>query len=92
MTHLDTTDRRINAAKQEIVKIDSIIQQLVAEGKSNRTLPKAPYADARLEFGRHAAGKREQRGFAKPETFNFLDLMIAGPEGGPSSDMQRYEG
>jgi len=21
-----------------------------------------------------------------------LDLMIAGPEGGPSSDMQRYEG
>ena len=21
-----------------------------------------------------------------------LDLMIAGPEGGPSSDMQRYDG
>jgi len=21
-----------------------------------------------------------------------LDLMLAGPEGGPSSDMQRYEG
>ena len=25
-------------------------------------------------------------------TFESLDLMIAGPEGGPSSDMQRYEG
>jgi hypothetical protein len=34
MTHLVTTDLRIYAAKQEIAKIDSIIQQLAAEGKS----------------------------------------------------------
>ena len=25
-------------------------------------------------------------------SMNALELMIAGPEGGPSSDMQRYEG
>jgi hypothetical protein len=28
----------------------------------------------------------------KGEVPNDLDPMIAGPEGGPSSDMQRYEG
>ncbi len=27
-----------------------------------------------------------------PEIARELDPMIAGPEGGPSSDMQRYEG
>jgi len=29
-----------------------------------------------IEFGRHAAGKREQRGLGKPETFNFLGFTF----------------
>jgi hypothetical protein len=29
---------------------------------------------------------------AHPHCAFYLDPMIAGPEGGPSSDMQRYEG
>jgi len=37
----------------------------------------APHPDkTRLnEFGRHAAGNREERGLGKPETFNFLGFM-----------------
>jgi len=31
-------------------------------------------------------------GAAPPAPTQQLELMIAGPEGGPSSDMQRYEG
>ena len=27
-----------------------------------------------IEFGRHAANKRKQRGLGKPETFNFLGM------------------
>ena len=29
-----------------------------------------------IEFGRHAAVKRERRGLGKPETFNFLGLSV----------------
>ena len=29
-----------------------------------------------IEFGRHAAANRKQRGQGKPETFNFLGLSV----------------
>jgi hypothetical protein len=29
-----------------------------------------------IEFGRHAAADREQRGLGKPETFNFLGFTL----------------
>jgi len=34
----------------------------------------------------------EEAAIAHPHCAFYLDPMIAGPEGGPSSDMQRYEG
>jgi RNA-directed DNA polymerase len=34
-----------------------------------------------IEFGRHAAARREQRGLGKPETFNFLGFThISGKD------------
>ncbi len=52
----------------------------------------------RLHLCRHLAGLRllirrdQQMNRPVLRRLEWLDPMIAGPEGGPSSDMQRYEG
>jgi len=64
-----------------------------------------PERPDRLEQGRRAnliilscVPQIRARTFSLPRLINHhyakvaLDPMIAGPEGGPSSDMQRYEG
>jgi RNA-directed DNA polymerase len=40
------------------------------------TLSLHPDKTRLIEFGRHAATRRAQRGFGKPETFNFLGFSV----------------
>jgi hypothetical protein len=40
-----------------------------------------------IEFGRHAAADREQRGMGKPETFNFLGSSMGVPTAIGRSDI-----
>jgi hypothetical protein len=53
------------------------------------------FAGHTLDTDRRELRRRDSQSIAvEPQVFDlltYLDPMIAGPEGGPSSDMQRFE-
>jgi len=63
---------------------------LVALGL-NENFKNLAFADARISHIRFLMGELRSEGVCESYG-SALELMIAGPEGGPSSDMQRYEG
>ena len=70
--YADDLVRRLRARERR----PSLSRMRCARGSRSSALSLHPDKTRLIEFGRHAAAERAQRGLGKPETFNFLGFTF----------------